>query len=186
MWAILENISHALQKSLFSNALLPLLCVCEACHCCVWLLRVLLLRALSVSSPLSGCSGHDWKWSPSSLPFVWEWCHLFSVLSVFASCVLDRCSTLHMSLDVVSPFGLTPLSVCNDPSPHLEQCPKLFVFIPVYGCVWMHVCAPCLSSPWGGQQRVSDPLGLESQTVASCHVGAGVWIRVLWKSKKGS
>ena len=34
--------------------------------------------------------------------------------------------------------------------------------------------------------RVSDPLGLELQTVVSCHVGAGNWIPVLWKSNQCS
>ena len=34
--------------------------------------------------------------------------------------------------------------------------------------------------------RVSDPLGLELQTVVSCHVGAGNWIPVLCKSNKCS
>ena len=29
---------------------------------------------------------------------------------------------------------------------------------------------------------VSDPMELESQTVVSCHVGAGNWTRVLWKN----
>jgi hypothetical protein len=39
---------------------------------------------------------------------------------------------------------------------------NVFNFMPICGFACIHVCV-----------RVSDPLGLELQTVVSCHVGAG-------------
>ena len=36
----------------------------------------------------------------------------------------------------------------------------------------MYICVPCSCSALGIQMRVLDPLGLKSQMVVSCHVGA--------------
>jgi hypothetical protein len=49
------------------------------------------------------------------------------------------------------------------------------------GCSCLHM-QQCVCSACRGQKRVSDPLGLEFQTVVSCLVGAGNWTWVLWSA----
>ena len=43
-----------------------------------------------------------------------------------------------------------------------------------------------VSGAHGGQKRVLNPLGLESQIVVNCHVGVGAHTKVLWKSSQCS
>ena len=38
---------------------------------------------------------------------------------------------------------------------------------------FMYVSVHCVCSTYGGQKRASDLLGLELETVVSCHVGTG-------------
>jgi hypothetical protein len=44
------------------------------------------------------------------------------------------------------------------------------------------ICAMGMPTAFGGQKRLSDPLYLELQVVASCHMGAMNRIWFLWKS----
>jgi hypothetical protein len=41
------------------------------------------------------------------------------------------------------------------------------------------MCTICVPGPSGGQKKASDPLELDSQTVMSCHVGAGDGTQIL-------
>lgn len=50
----------------------------------------------------------------------------------------------------------------------------------IFVCMYTYV--PQVSIALRGQEKVLGPLELDLQMVVSCHVGAGNWTRVLWKS----
>ena len=76
---------------------------------------------------------------------------------------------------------------CKHETPFLK-----FIFLSLsfaninFLCVWapsLHVCLHPLIAYWLWRpEEGSDPLDLELQMVVSCHVGAGNWTHVFWKS----
>ena len=67
---------------------------------------------------------------------------------------------------------------------HLLKILQLFYAWVFY--LYLCQCTPSMPVIYGSQKKVLDALELKLQVVVSCHVGAGNWIHVFWKSSQCS